>query len=46
MLTDETGAWLWKRIFRPGNLLPWNERIAAATGEGLSPRFFVAQFCS
>jgi peptidyl-dipeptidase A len=45
MLTDETGAWLWKRIFRPGNLLSWNERIAAATGEGLTPRFFVAQFC-
>lgn len=44
MLTDEAGAWLWKRIFRPGNLLPWNERLAAATGEKLNPVHFVNQF--
>ncbi len=44
MLTDEAGAWLWKRIFRPGNLLPWNERMAKATGEKLNPKHFVDQF--
>jgi peptidyl-dipeptidase A len=44
MLTDETGAWLWKRIFRPGNLLPWNERLERATGEKLNARHFVDQF--
>lgn len=44
MLTDEAGAWLWKRIFRPGNTLPWNERLAKATGEKLNPQHFVAQF--
>jgi peptidyl-dipeptidase A len=44
MLTDEAGAWLWQRIFRPGNLLPWNERLARATGEKLNPQHFVDQF--
>lgn len=44
MMTDEAGAWLWKRIFRPGNLLPWNERLAKATGERLNPQHFVDQF--
>lgn len=45
MLTPEAGAWLWQRVFRPGNLLPWQERLAKATGEPLNPRFFVEQFC-
>lgn len=45
MLTPESGAWLWQRVFRPGNLLPWNERLAKATGEELNPRFFVDHFC-
>lgn len=44
MLSDEAGAWLWKRIFRPGNLLPWNERLEKATGERLNPAHYVAQF--
>ncbi|MFZ5826989.1 MAG: M2 family metallopeptidase [Bacillota bacterium] len=44
MMTDEAGAWLWKRIFRPGNLLPWNDRMQQATGERLNPQHFVDQF--
>jgi peptidyl-dipeptidase A len=45
MLTPESGAWLWQRVFRPGNLLSWQERLVAATGEPLNPRHFVQQFC-
>lgn len=41
-LKESTGAWLWQRLFRPGNLLPWNERLAKATGERLNPRHHVA----
>ncbi len=44
MLKEEAGAWLWQRIFRPGNLLPWNERMARATGEKLNPQHFADQF--
>jgi peptidyl-dipeptidase A len=44
LLADEASAWLWKRVFRPGNLLAWNERLAAATGEPLNPKYFVNQF--
>jgi len=44
MCQEAAGAWLWQRVFRPGNLLPWNERMAKATGEKLNPQHFVDQF--
>lgn len=40
-VSPKTGAWLKERVFRPGNLLPWNERLEAATGEKLNPRYHV-----
>lgn len=41
-VSEQTGAWLTERIFRPGNLLRWNERLEKATGEKLNPRYHVA----
>lgn len=38
------GQFLIERIFRPGALYPWNELIAKATGEPLTPKYFVNQF--
>jgi len=37
----EAGAWLIEHVFRPGARLDWAQHIAAATGEPLSPRYFV-----
>lgn len=41
-VSEQTGTWLRERVFRPGNLLPWNERLKEATGEKLNPRYHVA----
>jgi peptidyl-dipeptidase A len=38
------GRFLRERIFGPGATLDWNELLVHATGEGLTPRFFVADF--
>lgn len=38
------GRFFRERIFRPGASLDWNELLVHATGEGLSPRFFVEEF--
>ncbi len=38
------GAFLRERIFAPGASLDWNELLVHATGEGLSPRYFVEEF--
>jgi peptidyl-dipeptidase A len=35
------GNWLKERVFRPGASRVWTEHIAAATGEGLTPDYFV-----
>jgi peptidyl-dipeptidase A len=38
------GEFLRERIFAPGASLDWNELLVHATGEGLSPRYFVREF--
>ncbi|MBN1816814.1 MAG: M2 family metallopeptidase [Sedimentisphaerales bacterium] len=38
------GLYLKEHIFEPGSLYPWNEMIARATGEPLTPKYFVDQF--
>jgi peptidyl-dipeptidase A len=38
------GAFFRERIFRPGASLDWNELLVHATGEGLTPKWFVAEF--
>jgi peptidyl-dipeptidase A len=37
----EAGAWLIEHVFRPGARLDWAQHIAAATGEPLTPKYFV-----
>jgi peptidyl-dipeptidase A len=41
---EAVGLFFRERIFRPGASLDWNELLVHATGEGLSPRFFVEEF--
>ena len=38
------GDFFRQRIFEPGNTMPWNEQLVAATGEGLNPDYFVEKF--
>ncbi len=38
------GQWLIERFFKPGSLYPWNRLVEHATGEALSPKYFVEQF--
>ncbi|HDQ44670.1 MAG TPA: peptidase M3 [bacterium] len=40
----EIGRFLRDRIFAPGKRYAWNEMIRRATGEPLTPRYYVAQF--
>lgn len=40
----EVGAFLRERIFTPGATLDWNQLLVHATGEELSPRYFVDEF--
>jgi peptidyl-dipeptidase A len=40
----EVGAFLREKIFAPGASLDWNELLVHATGEGLTPRYFVEDF--
>ncbi|HSU16746.1 M2 family metallopeptidase [Longimicrobium sp.] len=40
----EVGAFLREKIFAPGASLDWNELLVHATGEPLSPRYFVEEF--
>jgi len=40
----EAGDFFRQRIFEPGNTMPWNEQLVAATGEGLNPDYFVEKF--
>ena len=40
------GKYLKERVFDPGKRLPPDEMIRAATGESLTPDYFVAQFVS
>ncbi|HEX5725675.1 MAG TPA: hypothetical protein VFX98_09445, partial [Longimicrobiaceae bacterium] len=38
------GRFLREKIFDPGASLDWNELMVHATGEGLTPRYFVDDF--
>jgi peptidyl-dipeptidase A len=40
----EVGAFLREKIFAPGATLDWNQLLVHATGEELSPRYFVDDF--
>ncbi len=40
----EIGNFLKKKVFQPGNRFIWNEMIKNATGEHLTPKYFVNQF--
>src|SRR5215813_1306836 len=40
----EVGDFMRKRVFAPGRTLSWNELTKHATGDGLSPRAFAADF--
>ena len=40
----EVGTYLQKEIFAAGSLYHWNEMIRRATGEELTPKYFVAEF--
>ncbi|MHC4061185.1 MAG: M2 family metallopeptidase [Planctomycetota bacterium] len=38
------GAYLQEKVFEPGAVYHWSEMIERATGEPLTPKYFVAQF--
>ncbi|MFQ5825655.1 MAG: peptidase M3, partial [bacterium] len=40
----KVGAFLRKKVFEPGAVYHWNDMIARATGEPLTPKYFVVQF--
>jgi peptidyl-dipeptidase A len=40
----KVGEFLTKKVFEPGAVYQWNDMIERATGEPLSPKYFVAQF--
>ena len=40
----KAGNFLAKKVFEAGDLYHWNEMIERATGEELTPKYFVAQF--
>lgn len=40
----EVGEFLTKRVFRPGARYRWDEMIRQATGQELSPEYFVGEF--
>ncbi|HUW18871.1 MAG TPA: M2 family metallopeptidase [Sedimentisphaerales bacterium] len=40
----EVGNFLRRKVFEPGAVYHWNEMIKRATGEPLTPKYFVAQF--
>ncbi|NOZ63111.1 MAG: M2 family metallopeptidase [Calditrichaeota bacterium] len=42
----EIGKYLKENVFKPGDRYVWNEMIKRATGEYLTPKYFVEQFVS
>ena len=41
---NKAGDFLRKKVFEPGSLYHWNDMIERATGEPLTPEYFVVQF--
>lgn len=44
MFTRETGQFFMEKVFFPGDQYNWQELISKATGEPLTPKYFVEQF--
>jgi peptidyl-dipeptidase A len=40
----KAGEFLTKKVFEPGAMYRWNKMIEQATGEQLTPKYFVSQF--
>ena len=40
----KVGQYLREKVFEPGSVYHWNEMIKRATGEELTPKYFVAEF--
>ena len=40
----KAGQFLREKVFEPGSVYHWNEMIERATGEKLTPKYFVAEF--
>jgi Zn-dependent M32 family carboxypeptidase len=40
----QAGAYLAENVFEAGSLYHWNDMIKRATGEQLTPKYFVRQF--
>ena len=38
------GEYFREKVYRPGNIVPWDEHVEIATGESLTARYFVDQF--
>ncbi|MBN2184930.1 MAG: M2 family metallopeptidase [Candidatus Krumholzibacteriota bacterium] len=38
------GEYFRDKVYRPGNIVPWDEHVENATGESLTARYFVEQF--
>ena len=38
------GEYFREKVYRPGNIVPWDEHVETATGEPLTARYFVEQF--
>ncbi|MGB2809068.1 MAG: hypothetical protein WBC22_15095, partial [Sedimentisphaerales bacterium] len=41
---SKAGDFLTEKVFEAGNLYHWNKMIEQATGEKLTPKYFVTQF--
>jgi len=41
---SKAGEFLCKKVLEPGAVYPWNDMIERATGEPLTPKYFVAEF--
>ena len=44
IFTPDVGDYLVRAVFKPGARWHWNEMLERATGAGLSPTHFLAQF--
>ena len=40
----KVGEFLHKKVFEPGSVYHWDDMIERATGEPLTPKYFVAEF--
>ena len=44
--TKEVGEYLKEKIFMPGKKYKWDKLIKKATGEKLTPKYFIEEFCN